>query len=160
MAPVFSRDAWRCVWHMIQVWTNILYFSSLSLACCTILKLPYFENCRMTWSMGGVLTLPWENVYTWVTCLLFFFYFPFSSLIINSWSDCICKFLLNNILLFLKTACTWEDWSCRFAVDCSSRCSLTWESGKRRNHRQCLYSHFYEAFWNEKLICFFISLFF
>lgn len=25
MAPVFSRDAWRCVWHMIQVY-NILSF--------------------------------------------------------------------------------------------------------------------------------------
>lgn len=25
MAPVFSRDAWRCVWHMIQVETCHLY---------------------------------------------------------------------------------------------------------------------------------------
>jgi len=26
MAPVFSRDAWRCVWHMIQVKCLLLFF--------------------------------------------------------------------------------------------------------------------------------------
>jgi hypothetical protein len=24
MAPVFSRDAWRCVWHMIQVRLSVI----------------------------------------------------------------------------------------------------------------------------------------
>jgi hypothetical protein len=28
---VFSRDAWRCVWHMIQVWIAVLQFLTLSL---------------------------------------------------------------------------------------------------------------------------------
>jgi len=27
MAPVFSRDAWRCVWHMIQVKCLLFLFS-------------------------------------------------------------------------------------------------------------------------------------
>ncbi|KAG5535841.1 hypothetical protein RHGRI_023568 [Rhododendron griersonianum] len=40
MAPVFSRDAWHCVWRMIQV-QNIIF--------------------TMTWSTAGVLILLFEN---------------------------------------------------------------------------------------------------
>lgn len=28
MAPVFSRDAWRCVWHMIQVYYTFIAVDS------------------------------------------------------------------------------------------------------------------------------------
>lgn len=66
MAPVFSREAWRCVWHMIQV--SIIKYPSIH---CSQRKricrrrgeedcYPFgflILYCRMTWSMGGVLIL-------------------------------------------------------------------------------------------------------
>ena len=40
MAPVFSKDAWRCVWHMIQVHLSYFHF--------WILQRPSFlRNCSM-----------------------------------------------------------------------------------------------------------------
>ncbi|KAG5522043.1 hypothetical protein RHGRI_034298 [Rhododendron griersonianum] len=45
MAPVFSRDAWRCVWHLIQ----------------SVCLMHYDGHCRMTWSMDGAWTLPFKN---------------------------------------------------------------------------------------------------
>lgn len=70
MAPVFSRDAWRCVWYMIQVCSEFCYFSFLtskSLNCTIFLVtvcifLPSFAYCRMTWYMVGVSTWPSKGV--------------------------------------------------------------------------------------------------
>ncbi|XP_048614998.1 uncharacterized protein LOC106363283 isoform X1 [Brassica napus] len=70
MAPVFSRDAWRCVWHMIQV-THLLYYP-LSSSVLLLLFLVLFSNSclhlimnpnnRMIWFTVGVLTLHSEGV--------------------------------------------------------------------------------------------------
>lgn len=62
----------------------------------------------------------------------------------------------------MKTACTREDRSCRFPVDCSSNRSLTWEPGKTEIVGNLTSSKFYysryKTLWNEKLI--FIYLFY
>lgn len=61
MATVFSRDAWRCVWHMIQVSSSPLIHSIvISITRYKLNAIVYC--CRMTWSMDGVLILRLENV--------------------------------------------------------------------------------------------------
>jgi hypothetical protein len=55
MVPVFSRDAWRCVWHMMQVRTLVSIFVITGLTFFTCLNEEWF-GCRMTWSMHGFLT--------------------------------------------------------------------------------------------------------
>lgn len=64
MAPVFSRDAWRCVWHLIQV----NKFGAKKSSDCFSFYLDYIfiflhmKTCRMTWYMDGVWTLPSKDV--------------------------------------------------------------------------------------------------
>lgn len=63
MATVFSRDAWRCAWHMIQACgpfpsrtpfaSDGLISPSLTAAC----------PCRMIWFTDGGLTLPLANAW-------------------------------------------------------------------------------------------------
>lgn len=100
MAPVFSRDAWRCAWHMIQVRNHCanvvnyhlleLFLSFLSFPPCHVAAKSYCLSlyCRMTWSMGGVLTLLLENVWMWVICfhpMIYFFLYFFCFLLALSW---------------------------------------------------------------------------
>lgn len=55
MAPVFSRVAWRCVWHMIQVCKNVLVIYVTYVSECfnlsqfvTISLLPYCHSAEMS----------------------------------------------------------------------------------------------------------------
>lgn len=82
----------------------------------------------MTWSMGGVLTLLLENVLRWVHYLIYFNSSNFYFYLFIYFNCC----MLWNMKLIPSLCCVagpWEDRSCWFSVDCSSKYSLTRESG-------------------------------
>lgn len=117
MAPVFSRNAWRCVWHMIQVYSLICgLFLRFSLMLFIFFgKYP----CNFLWCYCGVLS-EWFGAWMgpWLrfaeVCWGVLIIFP-SFLHTISWSN----FVIYSIISW--TAGPWEDWGHRFAVDSASR---------------------------------------
>jgi hypothetical protein len=65
MATVFSRDAWRCVWHMIQVECHLDLLATY--VCLELCAYTLFV-CRTTWSMDGVSILLLGSVWRYCFC--------------------------------------------------------------------------------------------
>ncbi|KAH0854849.1 hypothetical protein HID58_037110, partial [Brassica napus] len=60
MAPVFSRDAWRCVWHMIQ--NDLVHGWGLDFALRRCVRLPYYLYVKMkepAYEKIGIVDTQW-----------------------------------------------------------------------------------------------------
>jgi len=84
MATVFSRDAWRCVWHMIQV----ILMASYSLGCFLYMQqtiwvneffvtAEWFDSWMGSWfcasKMCGGINLWGNSLIVWIAIIYFFF---------------------------------------------------------------------------------------
>lgn len=125
MAPVFSRNAWRCTWHMIQVHSPSVVFLSFLLLYHRYNNLNYCVNPRMTWSMVGVLTLHFKDVLRLVFIPLYA-------------TQSLCFRHQKHLSWFVAT-CSWEDWSRRCSTHCSSRHTFTF-GNKRTLWNICIYN--------------------
>lgn len=111
MATVFSRDAWRCAWHMIQVFSSLFLLSlSLHSFICNFER--HYHQCRTTWFTDGVLILLFGDAWR---------YF-----VDNRTFSCCILILQFNFFRNSDPGGSRENWSRGFAMDRSPRDSYAW----------------------------------
>ena len=126
MAPVFSRDAWRCVWHMIQVTLTLLSIGSfISSYNVSFLHLIVYEPKQNDlvhgWGLDFALRRCVEVHKSSLCCCL-----VFVQMFLHVWS------INEEAFIFIcenEGACIWEDRNSRLTVDRSSIYPFPWQPG-------------------------------
>lgn len=163
MAPVFSREAWRCIWHMLQVSFGYPLTPHFKIPCIfstvNLSDILQFLVFALEWSgpwLGSWLPTQTMCGCEGVTSSHFLLWFKYR------YSEILTALPLNFISFW--TACTWKDRSYWCTVDCSPRFAFTWKPGKRKiigyiSSPVFLVNNSFPYWWVENLIANYLLIF-